>query len=512
MSNSLPLVAVIDASTSAMTVSVWDQHANLLECVRAPLQALTPSHNRAEQESQHWVEALRQAFSGVRNREAIGCLAITAQRETFVLLDENHNPLRPAILWYDTRATQQLSCLQKQWDRQAFQQTTGMHLDITTLPPKLLWLQEHEPQTWSGTRVVADVAGFLHWYLTGMLWTHPACVDTMGILRLEEGEYAEDILDRLGLGTTSLPELVHPEGFGELATQAALGLGLKRGIPVMVAPGDGHCQHLAAGIFSEPGRWSFALGTSGVLGMALDSPSISPFFRTLQSGVANHWIGESVIQCCSAAIDWFDSVCLVPEEGEDKAVQLAAWDEKTEEIGPGSGGVLVLPYLRGVRMPYNSPRSGGMIVGLQDHHSVFHLRRAFMESIAFEVKHLIRLIQQGCGIECKTLVLGGGGSRSQLWCRIFADVLNCTIIVPETHELTSRGAALSAQARLQNQSFVERQHKCPLQIRRRILPTPEHVATYEAMYELYRSLFEQNRQILEKLGSFWSGNSNFPEC
>jgi xylulokinase len=111
-------------------------------------------------------------------------VGITVQRETFVLLDERFEAIRPAILWHDSRATRELAALKREFGAHRYHTRTGKQLDITSAAAKMRWLRSHEPANVKRAAYFADVLAYLSHALTGRFTTTWAGVDTTGLVSL----------------------------------------------------------------------------------------------------------------------------------------------------------------------------------------------------------------------------------------------------------------------------------------------------------------------------------------
>ncbi|MBT4822773.1 MAG: hypothetical protein HON70_44110 [Lentisphaerae bacterium] len=256
------------------------------------------------------------------------------------------------------------------------------------------------------------------------------------------------------------------------------------------AGGDGHCFSMGAAAYRDNAA-TFTIGTSAVLGVHDTQPRISSAFRTLRACMEDLYLCESVIQCGSATISWFDDAfgaAIEPAAGPSKL------DQACERIPPGSQGLLALPHWRGVRTPHNDAKARGVVVGWSDLHGPAHFRRAILEGVAFEADLLLRLITPDTTCPPESVVLGGGGGGSDLWCQIIADVTGLPACRPETVELSSLGAALAAMATCRNASLpsILINASGPAA---EFTPIPCNVSVYTALREAYTQVYESTKAI-----------------
>jgi xylulokinase len=296
-----------------------------------------------------------------------------------------------------------------------------------------------------------------------------------------------------------MPELISPaEAHGRLTADAARLCGLPAGIPVVGAGGDGHCFSLGAAAV-HPSAPTLTLGTSAVLGVGCDSPVLGTEFRTLLSCLPGRYLLESVIQCGSATVNWFDhdfldGTAVTPPTPREL-------EQSTARVPPGCDGLMALPHWRGVRVPHPDASARGVVVGWSDTHTAAHLRRAIMEGIAFEVNALLDMVERRTHRACRALVLGGGGAASDTWCAIIADVLNRDCLRPPLVELGSLGAALCAAALCRHRGRPDEALRAVALSATAFKPSPANHDIYSRMAGTYARLYADTRGISRELAA-----------
>jgi sugar (pentulose or hexulose) kinase len=435
------LVVALDASTTACKALAFDQHGDPVAMARSQLGRVSPGPGWQEQEPEAWWIAAREALTQLMARVAaddIVALGITHQRETFGCFDEDDRSLRPAILWLDARASDQV----KRLGSTDVHRISGKPPSTTPSLYKLAWLADHEPEILQRTAIVADVHAYLVRHLVGRWVTSWASADPLGVIDMCQFAYAPALLDLVGLGEGRFPTLVPPGTIvGELTSDAAQATGLPAGLPVVAGAGDGQCAGLGAAI-TEEGRAYLNLGTGVTLGLHAETYRTSLAFRTLSSPIPGFWTLEAVVTSGAMSLTWFGrQVARDDSEGADGRLQDAA-----STIEPGSDGLLFLPYLTRAETPYWDEAARGAWVGLRERHGLAHMYRAILEGIAFELRMLLRVIDSELGVVTRGIRATGGGSQSRLWVRILADALQRPIEVTPRSETTALGAAILAAA------------------------------------------------------------------
>ena len=485
----------LDCSTTSAKAIAWTSAGRPVAEGRAGIRCASPAPGFAEQAPCEWwaasARAIAQCLAQV-SPSAVQALGITVQRETFALLAKNGTPLRPAILWYDARATAELEALRETISPEAYHRKTGKQLDITSAIPKMQWVRTHEPSVAAEADTFVDVLAYLSLQLTGIPRTPSSGIDTTGLVGLKTGKWLEEHVALAGLTAARMPEIVPPCALlGTVTTPAAEECGLRAGTPVIGAGGDGHCFSVGAAAYKNNAA-TFTIGTGAVLGVCDTRPRISKAFRTLRSCIDGAFLCESVIQCGSATVSWFDNAFGAAISAEAGAAEL---DEACADIPAGCQGLIALPHWRGVRTPHNDAKARGVVVGWSDMHGPKHFRRAILEGIALEANLLLEQVTEGTTHGPQSIVLGGGGANSNLWCQIVADVTGLPACRPDTVELSSLGAALAAMATCRGVPLKTVLADASGRAATEFEPIPRNVTVYQALREAYAQLYESTKTI-----------------
>jgi xylulokinase len=437
----------IDSSTTATKAVVWGRDGRAVAEGRAEFSLAMPRPGWHEQDPEDWWRstsaAVRHATRTVDAAD-IEAICVTHQRETFACVDEHGVAVRPAIVWMDVRATEQV----KKAGSEEVHRLTGKPADTTPALYKLLWLREHEPETFDRTHRVVDVHAFLVHRLTGTWRTTTACADPLGLVDMQALDWSDDLLARVGLTREHMPALSAPgEVIGELSATAAAEVGLPAGLPLVGGAGDGQSAGLGANA-TRPGRAYLNLGTAVVAGTMSERYAWDRAFRTLVGAVPGMYSMETLLQGGTYTVNWFLERIATLDAGR---LGLGLRDVDILEtaaarLGPGAEGLLLVPYWASAQTPYWDPAARGILFGLAGHHGKEHMFRALMEGIAFEQRLAFEAMEPRLDHSIDTVLATGGGSRSALWRQIVADVTRKPVAACREAETTSLGAGIHAAA------------------------------------------------------------------
>lgn len=494
----MDVVIGIDSSTTATKAVAFDAEGRQVAVGRASIDRHTSNGTWQEQDAADWwsstatalnAVALELAASGYRAR-AIG---ITHQRESFVCLDAAFAPVRPAILWLDARAGDQVRRL----GDARVHELSGKPPSTTPSFYKLAWISENEPDALSRTRYVTDVHGYLSHRMTGRFVTSIASADPMGLVDLTRGDWSDELLARVNLQRNMLPELVPPGTIiGGLTAEAAKLTGLPVGLPIVAGAGDGQCGGLGSGI-TAPGTAYLSLGTSITTGVHTDSVARSSLaYRVLGSPLPSGSTVEGYVASGALSVSWYRHAFLDPA-GDSFAETEAA----LAAIDPGTGGLRFLPHLSGAGTPHWDDRSRGAFVGIDETHERFHFLRAVLEGLAFEVDLVLEGLETADGPIHEVVVMGGGAA-SPAWLRILADVLNRPLVLSTTTEGAALGAAvLAATATGLIPGTLGAAVTAMVHQHQRIEPDPATAAVFARLAEEFRRIYPALRTLTRPMAT-----------
>ncbi len=478
----------LDVSTTSAKALVVDAQGHVVTSASTPLELSTPHPLWSEQDPRDWwegirasiVTALKQADLGGEDIAAIG---LTGQMHGLVLLDESGQVLRPAMLWNDQRTGAQCDTIRARLGKENLIQITGNDALTGFTAPKILWVQENEPQVYARVRHILLPKDYIRLKLTGEYAMDRAGGAGTLLFDLKERTWSPQMLEALQIPAEWLPPTYEgPQVTGVVSEEAMAQTGLLRGTPVVGGGGDQAAQATGVGAV-ESGIVALTLGTSGVVFAATDAPLIQPEGRlhAFCHTVPGKWHFMGVMLSAAGSLQWYRDT-LAPDE------DFGALVEEALAVPAGSEGLFFLPYLTGERTPYPDPLARGAWVGLTVRHTRPHMTRAVLEGVSFGIKDSFTLIQEAGLGEITQVRISGGGAKSPVWRQIMADVLGVELVTVNTTEGAAFGAALLAGVAAGYYDDVESACRQTIQITGSTKPGAD-AAVYPAYYERYRALY-----------------------
>jgi len=469
----MEFVIGIDSSTQSTKAIAWDRAGQALGEGRADIPMSRPADHCFEQEPEDWWRACKQALMDLGQHVDMAgtrALAISNQRETIGFLDSAGQRVRPAIVWLDERAADSVEDLAARFGGPELHRISGKPVDLTPVVYRLHWLTQHEPQSLAATDLLVDV----HSYLTGRLTGHPAAswtsADPMGCFDIHTLTWSSEILAALGLDIKQFPT-VHAPGsmVGEVSTKAADKTGLKAGVPVIAAGGDGQCAGLGINAM-RPGRAYLNLGTALITGAWGADPVIAHDWRTMTSPTGTGYFYEGVLRAGTFLVDWFIKTFVDATPGPNVFARL---EQQAATLPIGAAGVTVSPYLSGCMNPHWAMDASAAITGMRTTHDTGHIYRAVLESLTGEVARTV-VAMCASGVAIDRVVAVGGGANSALWRSMIADATGLPLSVSESLEASSLGAAITAAKGIGWYSDFDAAAEAMSQMGETTLPNPQH--------------------------------------
>ncbi len=434
----------IDSSTTATKAVVVDGDGVVVATGAAEYDYETPRPQWSEQDPDLWINATSVAVRAALEAagltgDAVAAIGLTGQMHGLVLLDASERPLRPAILWNDQRTQAECDEMRGRVGKARLIAITGNDALTGFTAPKILWVHNHEPDLYARARRILLPKDYVRLFLTGEHATDRAGGAGTQLFDLAARDWSAELLDLLEIEPGLLPPTFEgPAVTGEVSASAAAATGLEPGTPVVAGGGDQAANAVGTGVV-DPGSMALSLGTSGVVFAATHRPDYEPEGRVhaFCHAVPGRWHMMGVMLSAAGSLRWFRDT-LAPD------VPFAQLVAEAESVPPGSDGLLFLPYLTGERTPHPDPLARGAFIGLTVRHTRAHLTRAVLEGVAFGLRDGLDLMR-AAGLEhVEAIRASGGGTRSNLWRKMLADVLEADIVSVNTVEGAAYGAAVLA--------------------------------------------------------------------
>lgn len=487
----------IDIGTSATKTDLYLESGEVVATASSSYRLYQPHNGWAEQIPEDWWEATVEtieaviAQSGVNPQDIKG-LGLSGQMHGLVMLDEDNNVIRPAIIWADQRTEEQVAWLENNVGRtEIIKMTANPPVTGFTLA-KLLWVRQHEPELFEKCRMVLLPKDYIRFRLSGVFATEVSDASGTQLLDVDKRNWSSEMLELLDLDQKILPA-VHEsiEITSEVSGTAASLTGLKEGTPIVGGAGDNAAAAIGTGVI-EAGKAFTTIGTSGVVFAHTDFMRFDPEGRihTMCAAVPNAWHVMGVTQAAGLSLSWFrDNFCqdlLQLAEKQNKNTY-AIMDEIASKVEAGSDRLIYLPYLMGERTPWLDPNARGVFFGLSARHKREHLIRAIMEGVSFSQLDTVNIMRE-LGLPVSDMRATGGGA-SPFWRQMLADVYGVPVHKLAANTGGTLGVALLAA--VATGSYKDLDEACAVAVKPVASSKPDRAVhdRYQQIYPLYHQLY-----------------------
>lgn len=489
-------IIAYDLGTGGIKASLFDENGISVAASFIPYETYYPHEQWHEQRPSDWWEGVCQSTrllldkSGSDPGEIIS-IALSGHSLVVAPLDREGHLLTSFVpIWSDTRAT---DCVDDFFSRLTYEDwysTTGNgDPEACYSIIKLMWLKKHHPQTFNKIHKVVGSKDYVNYKLTGRICTDPSYASGFGVFNLLEWDYEDRFFEAAGISKEIFPDIYPSDSIIGYVTKEASGLtGLPEGIPVACGGVDNTCMALGARGIGE-GRVYTSLGSSSWIAVTSRTPIVDVRTRPFVFAHAQKGYYTSAVSIFSAgnSFRWVrDQLCRDITQNED-AYDLM--NRMAENVPIGSNGVLFNPTLAGGSAQEPSPNLRGGFMGLSLSNTREDLVRASMEGIALALKETLDILQSTIPLE-KEMLICGGGSKSKIWRKIFANVYNLDIIKTNIDQDAAAlgAAALAANACgiWQGYDNVDKLHITELIDK----PHPEDVEKYKVLQQVFHEWTE----------------------
>lgn len=492
-----PFILGIDVGTTSLKVAAFDYEGN--KCAEAieEYALTTPALNFVEAPCALYIASIQKCLAHIG--KTIDCKDITTfgfsvQGETLCFLDENGAPLQNAIVWMDNRADKEAELLRAQFGDETCYAVTGqVSFEACWPAAKVLWVKRNQPEIWDKVRHILLLEDYLIYWLTGKFAAEGSLLTSTLYWDIRTKDYWDEMLSYLGIRREWLPEIFESgECVGTILPEIADSLGLSRDVKITTG-----CLDQAAGAIGvgniRPGIFSENIGAALAVCVPTKELVYDPnrhmpvhYFATPDTYMMHTFTTGGM------CLRWFrDAFCKAEIEMQNQTGLDSYYlmDKEADSVPPGSDGLIALPHLQGSMAPDVNLNAKGVFYGATLVHTKAHFIRAIMESLGYIICRNIEAID-AMGIQIDQIRTMGGGSKSDIWNQIKADITGKTLTVTYSSQDTAcLGAAILAGKAIGVFPSIEAAVDAMIKVKKTFEPNMERHAVYAKQYEKFKLLF-----------------------
>ncbi len=481
----------IDIGTTGGKVGLFDTAGNLVALYNRDYPTISPGGGVAEQRSEDWWEVAKAGAGRVLCDAGVAAgqvkaVGLTSMTPALLPLDKQRRPLRNAIIWMDQRGGRYVEEVRRLCGPEILS-VSGNNIIGGLLGVMLYRFMREERALYEETDRFVLATGYIGYKLTGELSFDRADLELSLLGGMPDHKFSPDVLAKLGLDIARFPAILEATDLvGEVSGAAALETGLAQGTPVFAGLHDSAATAYAMGI-TQVGYGTYDLGNAANFGICVDTlhahaERAGMVYSCAQKGM---YIRQDYVSTAGSALRWAKEVLFEADEAYARAEGKNVYDVLSghaSQSPPGSSGVLFVPHLSG---QHHCGATRAAFIGMSLATAKSDMVRAVLEGIAFSAREMKGTLEAATRGKLEKLFMAGGGSASDLWCQIHADVLGIPVRVPDVNHTAVMGAALIAGVAA---GFFPLREAPFCKIKKTYEPRRENIAIYQDMYERYLML------------------------
>lgn len=483
----------IDLGTSAVKLLLMDAGGTIKKTVSREYPLYFPHPGWSEQSPQDWwkavVEGLKELTADCE-KSSIAGIGAGGQMHGLVVLDENDEVIRPAILWNDGRTAKQTDYLNNVIGTERLSAYTSNIAFAGFTAPKLLWMKEEEPENFQRIKKIMLPKDYIAYQLSGTFCTDVSDASGMLLMDVKNKRWSREMLEICQITEEQLPQIYESyEAVGTLLPQAAKELGLSESVKIAAGAGDNAAAAVGTGTVGDA-RCNISVGTSGTIFISskeckVDSHNALHAFAHADG--TYHLMG-CMLSAASCNKWWMENILETTDfAGEQEAIQKL-----------GENRVFFLPYLMGERSPHNDSNARGTFIGITMDTTRADMTQAVLEGVAFAIRDSFE-VAKSLGIRIERTKICGGGAKSPLWKKIFANVLGIPVDIIKTEEGPGYGGAILAAVACGEYESVERAAEKLVEVVDTVEPEAALTEKYEERYQKFRSIYPSLKGLFKEL-------------
>lgn len=483
----------VDLGTSAVKLLLMDQNGTVINIVSREYPLYFPHPGWSEQKPEDWweqtKEGIRQLVESVDKKQVAG-IGFGGQMHGLVILDEEDQVIRPAILWNDGRTGKQTDYLNQEIGKETLSKYTANIAFAGFTAPKILWVKENEPENFSRICKIMLPKDYLAYRLTGVHCCDYSDASGMLLLDVQHKCWSREMLEICGIKEEQMPTLFESyEKVGNLKPEVAQELGLSENCIVAAGAGDNAAAAVGTGTVGD-GQCNVSLGTSGTVFISSKEFGVDPnnALHAFAHSDGHYHLMGCILSAASCNKWWMDEIIGTEDYGK----------EQESIVKLGENHVFFLPYLMGERSPHNDPNARGTFIGMTMDTSRADMTQAVLEGVAFAIRDSFE-IAKSLGIQIERTKICGGGAKSPLWRRIIANVLNIKVDRIASEEGPALGGAMLAAVADETFTSVEDAAGKIVRIIETIDPEPELASKYEKQYQKFAKIYPEVKKLYTEL-------------
>ncbi len=482
-----------DLGTSALKLLLMDASGNIKKIVSKDYPIYFPNPGWSEQNPVDWWNAFVDGMKELTadcGKDDIGGISFGGQMHGLVVLDENDNVIRPALLWNDGRTYKECDYLNEVIGKDKLSQYTANISFTGFTAPKILWVKNNEPENFEKIKKIMLPKDYLAYKLSGTFCTDVSDASGMLLFDVKNKCWSEEMMEICHVKREQLADIYESyEVVGTVKESAANEIGISTNVKVIAGAGDNAAAAVGTGTVGD-GKCNISLGTSGTIFISSEKFGVDEnnALHSFAHADGNYHLMGCMLSAASCNMWWMDDII--------GTKNYAVEQEKIDKLGENH--VYFLPYLMGERSPHNDPNARGSFIGLTMDTTRAEMTQAILEGVAFAIRDSFE-IAKSLGIKIERTKICGGGAKSPLWKKIIANVLNIKVDSIESEEGPGYGGAMLAAVGCGEYKNVKEAAKKLVKVVDTVEPDAELAEKYDEKYKKFAQIYPTVKDLFKIL-------------
>ena len=481
----------VDLGTSAVKLLLMDENGKIKKTVSREYPLYFPHPGWSEQKPEDWyiqsMDGLKELLKDEKKEEVAG-ISFGGQMHGLVLLDENDEVIRPALLWNDGRTYEECDYLNNVIGKEKLSEYTANISFTGFTAPKILWVKNKEPENFARIKKIMLPKDYLAYRLSGVHCTDVSDASGMLLFDVKNRTWSKEMCEICSVKQEWLAKVYESyEVVGTLKKEVAEELGIPAAAKVIAGAGDNAAAAVGTGTVGD-GRCNISLGTSGTIFISSRKFGVDKnnALHSFDHADGTYHLMGCMLSAASCNKWWMDEILKTKEYTKEQ--------EGIDKLGENH--VFFLPYLMGERSPHNNPNARGTFTGITMDTTREDMTQAVLEGVAFALRDSLE-VAKSLGIPITRTKICGGGAKSPLWCKMIANILNLKVDKIESEEGPALGAAMLAAVGCGVYGSVEEIAEKMVKVVDTIEPDPSIAAKYDEKYAQFKQIYPALKPVFD---------------
>ena len=481
----------VDLGTSAVKLLLMDENGKIKKTVSREYPLYFPHPGWSEQKPEDWykqsMDGLKELLKDEKKEEVAG-ISFGGQMHGLVLLDENDEVIRPALLWNDGRTYEECDYLNNVIGKDKLSEYTANISFTGFTAPKILWVKNKEPENFARIKKIMLPKDYLAYRLSGVHCTDVSDASGMLLFDVKNRTWSKEMCEICSVKPEWLAKVYESyEVVGTLKKEVAEELGIPAAAKVIAGAGDNAAAAVGTGTVGD-GRCNISLGTSGTIFISSRKFGVDKnnALHSFDHADGTYHLMGCMLSAASCNKWWMDEILKTKEYAKEQ--------EGFDKLGENH--VFFLPYLMGERSPHNNPNARGTFTGITMDTTREDMTQAVLEGVAFALRDSLE-VAKTLGIPITRTKICGGGAKSPLWCKMIANILNLKVDKIESEEGPALGAAMLAAVGCGVYGSVEEIAEKMVKVVDTIEPDPSIAAKYDEKYAQFKQIYPALKPVFD---------------